>query len=151
METPGTKGGGPSYAGDPALPTSRWIGREKEFIRPRRGESGIHLAANFGTPHLSLDVWYRTNTLSKCVAGATIPTAVPTPSAALARRAAAKKTAPASPCPAGAGWAYCNDRCVNILSDIEHCGGCSDAGGVDCGSLTDGDVQCVQGKCVVAY
>ncbi|EJT50710.1 hypothetical protein A1Q1_08262 [Trichosporon asahii var. asahii CBS 2479] len=97
------------------------------------------------------DVWYRTNTLGKCVAGATIPTAVPTPSAALARRAAAKKTAPASPCSAGAGWAYCNDRCVNILSDIEHCGGCSDAGGVDCGSLTDGDVQCIQGKCVVAY
>lgn len=115
---------------------------------------GAFLTRADGSAHKDTkdDVWYSTNTLSKCVAGATIPSPSPTPSAVLARRAAAaKKTAAASPCPAGAGWAFCNDRCVNIMSDIEHCGGCAGEGGVDCGSLTDGDVQCVQGKCVVGY
>lgn len=53
------------------------------------------------------------------------------------------------------GYDYCGGSCVDTMRTIEHCGGCSDRDirgrvrGVDCSIMTDGEVDCVRGICVV--
>lgn len=87
--------------------------------------------------------YYKTSTLSKCVAGAEVPVPAPVPSAGFRRTT--KRIAEA-PCPRG--FLLCGDRCAHTGSDLEHCGGCAGAGGVDCTTLSDGAIACIEGKCV---
>lgn len=61
------------------------------------------------------------------------------------------------------GTMYCDGKCIDPSLDLEHCGGCSSLNGmeleqeegggvmmgVDCTTLSDGDVSCVLGVCVV--
>lgn len=101
-------------------------------------------------PILTSDVYYPTGTLSKCLAGAEVPTPGPTPSGALTRRVVTdprKRLAEIS-CPSG--YIICNERCINPMSDLEHCGGCAGAGGVDCTLEDDGVVACIAGRCISA-
>jgi hypothetical protein len=79
------------------------------------------------------DVYYKTSTLSKCLADAPIPSGI-------TRRAQRKVCAD--------GLISCDGRCINPFTDIENCGGCSYTDGVDCTSIYDGAIACVQGKCV---
>lgn len=96
------------------------------------------------------DIFYilSTQNFRACVAGAEVPTPNPVPSTVLSRRRSNDRKRLASrACPSG--FSTCGERCVDTSKDIEHCGGCSDAGGVDCTALSDGGVQCIQGKCVI--
>jgi hypothetical protein len=90
------------------------------------------------------DDYYRYSSLSKCVAGVDVPAPIPVPSAAARRRAARKRLAPACP----SGRSLCGGQCVDILRNIEHCGGCAGAGGVDCTAISDGSIACIAGQCV---
>ncbi|GHJ88033.1 hypothetical protein NliqN6_4435 [Naganishia liquefaciens] len=51
------------------------------------------------------------------------------------------------PCPVfGGGY-----ECIDVLRDIESCGGCSGLGGIDCSADVHAvDVSCVSGHCVIS-
>lgn len=72
----------------------------------------------------------------------------PVPSGTIARRRQISSNHEA-PVPCPRGWLMCSDRCTNTASDLEHCGGCAGFGGIDCTTVSDGTVACIQGKCVV--
>jgi hypothetical protein len=91
--------------------------------------------------------YYKTSTLSKCIAGAEVPAPAPVPSGGISRRnAAPRRRIVEEGCPRG--FLLCGDRCAHTGSDLEHCGGCARAGGVDCTTLSDGAIACIEGKCV---
>lgn len=121
------------------------VHRDTRDGRQRGQASGLVLTES--------DVYYPTSTLSNCIAGAEVPPSSPTPSGALTRRHAPvdprKRIAHADvSCPSG--YTVCNERCINPFTDIEHCGGCSGSGGVDCTAIEGAEdvIACIAGRCV---
>lgn len=110
----------------------------KYDLKNNAGGFGARLTRANGEVHqdLKADAFYRMSVVQKCVEGAEIPAV---PSGVIARRSRQTQAA----CPPGKE--ACDGRCVNTLTDLEHCGGCDN----DCSALSDGYVQCIKGRCVL--